>query len=414
MGARETPESVYAPRRGAATRQPPRRAARHGPGPGPRRDPGADADPAAQTKRALGQYFTTANPFEHPAFARWAREIPAGASVAEPFAGSGNLIAMARAVGLANPWVACDIAPVDPGASAAPDVPVARRDTLADFPAGHAAAITNPPYLAKNSASRRKLPYGGGDYDDVYKRALAVMLAGCERVAAIVPESFLTAGLFHDRLDAVVSLPQPMFDDTETPACLALFGPRRGPIAGAAAGPGAPGAAGSAAPGDFEVWSGPRLVGGFGALRATLETPAARWPWRFNDPAGVIALHAADTGRGADIGFALAPEAPSPEIKVSSRTHTRIGVPLLGREEAAEVAAEANRLLASRREQTSDVFMTAHFGLRADGRFRRRLDFGQARDLLDLARAAVAQRRKGGGGESARRPAPDDLAGGGA
>lgn len=380
----------------------------------PARDPAATPAPtripAAQTKRALGQYFTTANPFEHPAFARWAREIPAGASIAEPFAGSGNLIAMARAVGLANPWVACDIAPVDPGASAAPDVPVARRDTLADFPAGHAAAITNPPYLAKNSASRRKLPYGGGDYDDVYKRALAVMLAGCERVAAIVPESFLTAGLFHDRLDAVVSLPQPMFDDTETPACLALFGPRRGPIAGAAAGPGAPGAA----PGDFEVWSGPRLVGGFGALRATLETPAARWPWRFNDPAGVIALHAADTGRGADIGFALAPEAPSAEIKVSSRTHTRIGVPLLGREEAAEVAAEANRLLASRREQTSDVFMTAHFGLRADGRFRRRLDFGQARDLLDLARAAVAQRRKGGWRESARRPAPDDLASGGA
>ena len=45
----------------------------------------------------------------------------------------------------------------------------------------------------------------------------------------------------------------------------------------------------------------------------------------------------------------------------------------------------ANELLATYREKTQDVFMTSFKGLRADGKYRRRLDFKTARAILAKA-----------------------------
>ena len=124
---------------------------------------------------------------------------------------------------LYNKWACFDISPAEE--NSVPEIDVIKRDTIADFPKDYKIAITNPPYLAKNSATRRGLVYSGEPYDDLYKKSLEVMLNNCDYVAAIIPESFITSKLFHNRLHIVISLACKMFDDTDCPVCLALFNP---------------------------------------------------------------------------------------------------------------------------------------------------------------------------------------------
>ena len=66
-------------------------------------------------------------------------------------------------------------------------------DTILNYPVGYDVAITNPPYLAKNSATRRKLKYSYPEYEDLYQKCLEVMLEKTQFVAAIIPESFITS-----------------------------------------------------------------------------------------------------------------------------------------------------------------------------------------------------------------------------
>ena len=102
---------------------------------------------------------------------------------------------------------------------------VQQRDTLADFPSGFDVCITNPPWLARNSATVRDLEFPECDYDNLYKFALEKCLDNCDWVAALVPESFIRAELFRDRLSDFVSLTSRLFSDTGHPVGLALFDP---------------------------------------------------------------------------------------------------------------------------------------------------------------------------------------------
>jgi len=97
------------------------------------------------------------------------------------------------------------------------------RDTLKDFPIGFNICITNPPWLAKNSATKMKVPFYAGNYDDIYKYALDKCLNNCDFIAAIIPESFIRTGIFLDRLDTFISLTSNTFEDTTHPVGFALF-----------------------------------------------------------------------------------------------------------------------------------------------------------------------------------------------
>ena len=99
----------------------------------------------------------------------------------------------------------------------------------------------------------------------------------------------------------------------------------------------------------------------------------------------MIGLKGADGAKTEDIAFILGETIPSEAVKPSSRHNTRISSPDLTKAEAENIINIANKLLKARRKITKDVFMTAHRGLREDGKYRRRLDFSQARDILDLA-----------------------------
>jgi len=308
-------------------------------------------------KRIDGRYLTASNPFFHSAFLSWFAQLGATPLLLEPFAGANALPRMMRAIGLDGTWGYFDIAPLAPE--------VVQQDTLANFPAGYDAVVTNPPYLSRHFARRKglevdHLPWG--EYNNLYKVSLERCLANTGYVAAIIPESFLTTGIFTERLVAVVSLTTQMFNDTDMPTCLALWGPTP--------------------QSDFEVWRGTRLLGMYRSLAQQLDMPECASRITFNDPAGLIGLKAIDGTTGPTIAFVPASEIPIEKIKHSARLVSRIRIDDLGSDQVDAVIAAANKRLNAYRVKTGDVLLTAFKGLRNDGEFRRRLDFDTARRVL--------------------------------
>jgi hypothetical protein len=333
------------------------------------RKAGDEAALACETtaKRSLARYFTVKDPFDHPLFKRWAALVPnlPQLTVLEPFCGANHIPATLRRHGWANDWAAFDVQPPSQKDNALPQAKPKKRDTIADFPAGFEVAVTNPPWLAKNSAKRRGLPFPDSPEDDLYKVALGAMLPRVPYAAVLLPESFLTQGIWRTRLLGVVSLADSPFEETEHPACLALFVPQHD--------------------GDFEVWRGLSRVGAFQDLASRLPPPSGQaLPWKFNDPKGSVGIRCVDNTRDASIEFVRGSTIPAAKIKVTSRSLTRLsGLPQGADVDAFLAAAQAR--LDDWRSQTQDTLLTAFKGVRADGLHRRRLDFANARRILDLA-----------------------------
>lgn len=119
-------------------------------------------------QKQLGKYYTINNPFDLKAFRDWFNSIPdiSNLTILEPFAGSNNIVNL---MGVSNKWECFDLLPTT---NLAPQFQIIKRDTIKNFPTGFEVAITNPPYLAKNSATRNSLVYQGDPYDDLYKSVL--------------------------------------------------------------------------------------------------------------------------------------------------------------------------------------------------------------------------------------------------
>ncbi len=320
-------------------------------------------------KRASGRYYTRGNPFQLEPFQIWAKASNLAQQITlEPFAGAKDIPQLIDAANLRCPdWALFDI---EPGAEG-----VGQRDTLADFPRGFDVCITNPPWLARNSATRRGLPFPKSTrHDDLYKYAIEKCLTHCGWVAAIIPEAFIRSGLFLQRLHDFISLvPQTrdgatqengkrgtsyMFEDTEHPVGLALFAPH--------------------ATSDVKVWRNNQLLGGINELRRHLPQPSCNRSIVFNDPNGNLGLIAIDNTVSASIRFCPPEELKDYPIRVHCRSITKIGVPW-------RVDIDMlNARLAAIREKTHDVFLTAFKGIRRDGHYRRRLDWGLSRAIVDM------------------------------
>lgn len=321
-------------------------------------------------QRNKGQFFTTTNPFRLNAFFEWYNKIPniSTQTILEPFAGSNNIIEMIQDINVEQPegWACYDIQPSHQNKT--PEYEVIERDTLKSFPKEYAIGITNPPYLAKNSATRRDLDFPETDYDDIYKESLLQMLNNLDYVAAIIPESYINASLFEERLDKVISLNVKMFEDTEVPVCLALFVPEETD--------------------ETEVYRMDLLLGTIEELRQELSIieggdKEINKLWTFNDPEGNIGVSLVDNTTEDSISFFVGETIDSEKVKPSSRAFTRISGPDFSSEEQRIQFIEiANNLLFSYRNKTQDVFMTSFKGLRKDGKYRRRLDFKTVRSLL--------------------------------
>ncbi|CAG8698066.1 15694_t:CDS:2, partial [Racocetra persica] len=258
--------------------------------------------------------------------------------VLEPFAGSNNLIKMLQEEGYNFDFVAYDI---NPGS-----FEVKKRDTIQNFPQGHKLIITNPPYLAKNSACRKKIPFPTTEYDDLYKLCLEIMLKNCDYVGAIIPASFINADLFLDRLHSYTLLSSQMFTDTENPVCLALFSPEKS--------------------NSILLYENDEYVGELHALKKQVEEILTNnhspIEISFNHKQGNLGLRAIDSTRFPSIAFIDAQLVPSRKIKVSSRHLTRIHIP-------QEVNLNLlNEKLKKLREVTNDFLLTPFRGLRKDAK----------------------------------------------
>ena len=285
--------------------------------------------------------------------------------IIEPFAGANNIPRMLEDGDILPnaKWACFDI---EPGKNVYPKCEIEQRDTINDYPLGFKIAITNPPYLSKNSATRRGLAYPDTKYDDVYKLCLEIMLRNTPYVAAIIPETFITADLFHDRLHSVVSLTCRMFDDTDCPVCLAMFVPK------------------SEVPDSFYIYRMNDCLGEYRELKRGDIPDTLGIEWVFNDPNGKVGIWCIDNTRYASIHFGDGDEIPSVKIKNTSRSLTRVG----GFPDEINFQLfidDCNRLLKQYRDGTKDVFMASFKGLRIDGLYRRRLDFATARRIMNNA-----------------------------
>jgi hypothetical protein len=305
-------------------------------------------------KIRFGRFYTTQNIFSYPQFREWFTTAlkASNNSVLEPFAGSNNLIKMLRDEGYNLDFTAYDINPSSPE--------VEKRDTIKKFPQGYKLIITNPPYLAKNSAHRKKIAFPNTKHDDLYKLCLEIMLKNCAYVGAIIPASFINADLFLDRLHSYTLLSSQMFTDTENPVCLALFSPQKSKA--------------------ICLYENDKYVGELYSLKNQVEkilTPNCSLSTiTFNSKQGNLGLRAIDGTCFPTIAFIEASKIPKSKIKISSRHLTRIKVP-------QQVDLELlNEKLKQLREITNDFFLTPFRGLRKDGKFRRRLDFQLARGII--------------------------------
>lgn len=330
-----------------------------------------------ENKIIKGQFYTLRNPFSHPLVASWVGLIGdvGGVSFVEPFGGANNIIKLFSEVfphvGLGQ-WKSYDIEPEAVLVNQVPSVSLIKRDTiLCPVPAD--VVITNPPYLAKNSATRRKMSVDFGSYQDLYEVAVGKMLSNAKYVAAIIPESFLTRKLFRDRLFGFISITENLFDDTEFPVGLALWVPEEQD--------------------DFEVWVGGSRVGWYKDIKGVTDAllQVSKVPQIsvvYNDPAGVLGLMAVDSTRGPSIRYVAGEAIDGSTIKATSRAITRISVLgenrqlIVDENNLKEVIVKLNGLLSDYRDVSYDLFLTSFKGLRSDGRYRRRLDWNSSNKII--------------------------------
>jgi hypothetical protein len=313
---------------------------------------------ASESQRELGAFYTQGNPFVFQAFQNWFKKVDSKKVILEPFAGTRQIALLVEDAGFKATWEFFDIDPTLDN--------VVTRDSIADFPIGYEAVITNPPYLSFHFAQRKGIKLDKSlflGHQSLYQTSIELALRECKYVAMIIPESFITSGLFTTRLESVVSLPFEMFSDTDMPTCLALWGPELSD--------------------DFEVWRQNEFLGKFKDLVTVLNPTECASRIRFNDPAGNFGFRAIDDSVSESIYFCKPEEIPLEKVKVSARLLTRVNVADV--EDVDGLMAEVNQLITTWRHETQDVALTAFKGMRKDGVFRRRLDYANARSLLSQA-----------------------------
>ena len=286
-------------------------------------------------------------------------------SVLDPFAGDGHLLDLVRrefGVAIFGLDIAGD--------------KWARNDSLVNIPnPGGSMIVTNPPYLANHSASRKGVSqmvatyFDGSDYDNLYKIALERCLAVSDFVVAVIPETFLLSSFDKSRLQVVSVIEGDLFSDTEAPAAVACFGPATENV-------------------DAQVFIGEKKIGTLSGI-LDLRRGRSRSGIRivFNDPAGRIGLRAVDAQDvRRRIEFIVGDfEYKRSKIKESSRLMTYLEIPELSDAEIVEVVRRANVLLADLREKSFDVVLAPFKGNDKSGNRRRRLDYALARQIINDA-----------------------------
>ncbi len=343
--------------------------------------------------KRFGWFFTKKNIFENKIFQEWFKSIPEVNKkiVLEPFAGKNTIIDMLQSLNNIehNQFMSFDIFPRRED--------VILNDTLKKFPVGYDIVVTNPPFIARNSASRREfdlMEYFDlceHEYNDLYEVCLDKILRNTKYAAVIVPESFLKSKYFKNRLHSVISLAQKkIFEQTEHPVCLALFQEKENN-------------------GIYNIYHNEILIGNNQDLQRThhefyeyqdkyqiTEYGIMKFDDRIgfkmflNSTDGQIGLIAIDaTDAHKKIRFCSGSEILESDVGHHSRLRTRFKIEKLNGDfsenEIKEIIDILNHNLKSLREKTHDIFLTSFKGMNNSMMYRRRLDFITAKKLMIMS-----------------------------
>jgi len=322
-------------------------------------------------KTAGGRFYTTQGHWlTAPVIAFIDAALETAPGFLDPFAGAGHLLEVCSAR-FQRPVAGLDLhAPPWPS-----------NDSLRRVPTTDAILITNPPFLAKHSASRKGVAgtvahyYRESGLDDLYQIALLRCLEAARFTVAILPEIFLNSACDKQSLVLVSVLERSPFEDTENPVCVACFDLLKKDGAQTA-----------------RLFVEDRYCGAYGEIFGLRRTVAREGRMTFNDPAGDIALRAVDsTNPAAPIAFLPAElfDYKRANIKVSSRLLTYLSVRGVPSDRRLELIEVANRRLASLREASHDLILSPFKGNTRAGKRRRRLDYGLARTLLQESLAEL-------------------------
>jgi len=321
-------------------------------------------------KIKLGQFFTKESLWLKPQVKNFI--INCGCTIAyDPFAGAGDLLNVAKAMLNFDNVFGLDIDET---------LQWEYNDSLLSIPSiKNAIIITNPPYIAKQSASRKKIDlskyFSTSTYDDVYLIALDKMLASQQYVVAIVPESFINSSYRQkDKLFSITVLEENPFEDTENPVCVVCFDNTKKPFD------------------EIKVYKNQTLVSSFLDIQKIRIEPKHNIKITFNTLKGWLGLRAIDSTD--DLTFICFDYKDNfkydwgKNIKASSRHFSLIdiSVPLGKRKEFLDAC---NSILKNLRIRSADILLTPFKGNTHKGMRRRRLDFKLARAIMETAFSEV-------------------------
>ena len=320
----------------------------------------------SEKKIKLGQFFTKESLWVKPQIEEFI--INSKCKIAyDPFAGSGDLLNVASEKLFFENIKGLDIDET---------LGWETNDSLLNIPhIDNAIIITNPPYIAKQSASRKKIDlskyFSISNYDDVYLIALDKMLQAQEFVVAIIPESFINSSYKQKgRLSSITILEENPFEDTENPVCVACFD-------------------GKVKPSDeINIYKNAEYVNTLQDILDIRIEPTHKINIVFNSLNGWLGLRAIDsTDDKLFINFDFKNNIKydwEHNIKVSSRHLTLIDIDI-PQNLRSDYINECNRIMKDIRKDSSDVLLTPFKGNTKSGVRRRRLDFRLARAIMEEA-----------------------------
>ena len=236
--------------------------------------------------------------------------------------------------------------------------------------------ITNPPYLAKNSAKRNNFSgyeyFKDNDYEDLYQIAIHRVLARYERAVFIIPETYFQSGIFTGYLHSHTVIEENPFTDTDCPVCVACFHTTNDFMA--------------IAGNNYKIYKNDEYLFNRFELEDILWdfNSDVRADITFNDPSGNLGLRGVDgVGKYDRIRFCRPEELKYDvqKVKESSRSITIINVS--GVEINDAFIARLNFKLRALRHLTYDVVLSPFKNNNKLGQRRRRLDFKWARKIIE-------------------------------
>lgn len=175
-------------------------------------------------KSNLGQFNTRNNVWLRPHIEEFIKDV--GASVVvDPFAGRGDLLHAVKGIG---EW---EVAGYDIDPDLCTDMGWTWNDSLDEVPYhSDAIVVTNPPYLAKNSAARNGLDNyeyfkdpDNAACEDLYQIALRKVLERYKKAVFIIPETYFQTAMFKTHLHSYTIIEENPFTDTDCPVCVSCF-----------------------------------------------------------------------------------------------------------------------------------------------------------------------------------------------